>query len=126
MLGLWSDIAFVICHLSRIAVSGYANRFQALFRHLDSKQNPFEIVTVDVHSKSNEKPKSHLGARVHHASAFPVPLYKELGLCFDWTLKIARVIRRMRPDILHVSSPGLIFFPALFYSRLFQIPIVSS
>ena len=105
-------------------MSGYANRFQALFRHLDSKQTPFEVVTVDVHSE--KKPDSHLGAKVHHTSAVSVPLYDQLGLSVDWNLKIARVIRRMRPDILHVSSPGFLVFAGLFYSRLFQIPLVSS
>lgn len=105
-------------------MSGYANRFQALFRHLDSKENPFEVVTVDVHS--DKKPESHLGAPVHHTAAVSVPLYDQLGLSVDWNLKIARIIRRMRPDIMHVSSPGFLVLAGLFYSRLFQIPIVSS
>ncbi|CAB9515910.1 Sulfoquinovosyl transferase SQD2 [Seminavis robusta] len=105
-------------------VSGYANRFQALFKHLDSQQTNFEVVTVDVHS--GQKPDSHLGRTVHHTAAVPIPWYNELGLSVDWRFQIGRVIRRMRPDILHVSSPGLLPFPALLYSRLFQIPLLFS
>ena len=79
-----------------------------------------------VHKKGT-RPTSHLGNAVHHTNAFRLPFYSaELVLSVDWKLKIARVISRMRPDILHVSSPGLIIFAGLFYSRLFQIPIVSS
>jgi sulfoquinovosyltransferase len=109
-------------------VSGYANRFQALFRHLHSNRSHFEVITVDVVNKEGtpSRPTSHLGATVHHTKAFPVPFYDQLGVSIDWKLKIPRVIRRMRPDILHVSSPGAIVFAGLLYSRLFQIPIVSS
>lgn len=107
-------------------MSGYANRFQALFRHLDHQKNPFEVVTVDVHTGKQDLPKSHLGAPVHHTMAVDVPFYDQLGLSFDMKLVIMRVIRRMRPDILHVSSPGFFIFAGIFYSRLFQIPVVSS
>lgn len=106
-------------------VSGYANRFQALFRHLDKKDTNFEVVTVDVHTP--EKPEEHLGRKVHHTPAVHWPLYsEELGLSVDYKMQIGRIIRRMRPDLIHVSSPGFLMFPALFYSRLFQIPLVSS
>lgn len=117
------------CHAAVVlSVSGYANRFQALFRHLHSRDNQFEVITVDVVNKEGTpaRPTSHLGAFVHHTKAVPMPFYDQLGVSFDWKLKIARVIRRMRPDILHVSSPGAIVFAGLFYSRLFQIPLVSS
>jgi len=40
-------------------VSGYANRFQALFRHLDKRDSNFEVVTVDVHTPV--KPKKVAG-----------------------------------------------------------------
>lgn len=107
-------------------MSGYANRFQALFQHLHAKQNPFEVVTVDVHTGKHSLPKSHLGNHVHHTVAVGVPFYEQLGLSIDLRLVMMRVIRRMRPDILHVSSPGFLIFAGIFYSRLFQIPVVSS
>ena len=105
-------------------VSGYANRFQALFKHLNQNEHNFEVVTVDVHS--DEKPTQHLGNKVHHTPAVPVPLYDDLGLGVDWKLQIPSIIRKMKPDILHVASPGFLMFPGLLYSRLFQIPMVSS
>jgi len=107
-------------------VSGYANRFQALFQHLHAKRNHFEVVTVDVHTGKHALPKSHLGNHVYHTMAVGVPFYQQLGLSVDLRLVIMRVIRRMRPDILHVSSPGFLIFAGIFYSRLFQIPVVSS
>ena len=109
-----------------VAVSGYANRFQALFRHLDGQKHPFEVITVDVHSGKHQRPNSHLGQKVHHTAAVSVPLYDQLGLSLDFRFLIMRVIQRMRPHILHVSSPGFLIFAGIFYSRLFQIPIVSS
>jgi len=106
-------------------VSGYANRFQALFRHLDKRDSNFEVVTVDVHTPV--KPEKWLGRTVHHTPAMTWPMYsEELGLSVDYKMQIGRVISRMRPDIIHVSSPGFLMFPALFYSRLFQTPLVAS
>lgn len=107
-------------------MSGYANRFQALFQHLHAQRNTFEVVTVDVHTSKHDLPKSHLGNNVHHTMAMGVPFYEQLGLSVDLRLVIMRVIRRMRPDILHVSSPGFLIFAGIFYSRLFRIPVVSS
>ena len=109
-------------------VSGYANRFQALFQHLNGQENPFGVVTVDVHTKKSNQalPESHLGAPVHHTMAVGVPFYDQLGLSVDLRLVILRTIVRMRPSLLHVSSPGFMMLAAIFYSRLFQIPLVAS
>jgi sulfoquinovosyltransferase len=109
-----------------LAVSGYANRFRALFDHLHSRRQPFEVVTVDVVNKAENRPTSHLSATVTHCKGIKVPFYDQLGVAFDVTGILPRIIKRSRPDILHVSSPGAIIFAGLLYSRLFQLPIVSS
>jgi len=44
----------------------------------------------------------------------------------DWTAKVGRVLQKMRPDVIHVSSPGFLVFGAILWSRLFGIPLVMS
>jgi sulfoquinovosyltransferase len=105
-------------------VSGYANRFKELLRHLASNDDEFEVITTEVVAEN--KPDSWLGFPVHHTRGLRLPHYPLMSISCDWTLKALRVIQRMKPDIIHVSSPGFMVFAAIFYSRLFQIPLVAS
>ena len=105
-------------------VCGYANRFQALLRHLATTDDHVQIVTTDVVAPA--LPDSWLGFPVHHTGGVRLPHYPLMSLSFDWTLTAARVIQRMRPDLIHVSSPGMMVMAAVAYARLFQIPIVAS
>ena len=47
-------------------------------------------------------------------------------LTFDWERKGWALIDKMRPDIMHVTSPGFLVLPSLFYARFFRIPLLFS
>lgn len=84
-------------------VSGYANRFQEMLLALDKMGDYVEIVTTDVHAKT---PPSHWHRfPVHHTIGVTVPKYRQLSISVDCRLQALRVLWRMRPDILHVTSP---------------------
>jgi Glycosyl transferase 4-like domain len=103
--------------------SGYSNRFQQLLRHLESRQDDVQVVTAEIVHQS--PPREWLGFPVHYTAGVPLPYYSIMSLSTDIYLKIARVLARMRPDLIHVSSPGSMVAVAVFWSRLFQIPLIS-
>jgi sulfoquinovosyltransferase len=105
-------------------VSGYANRFQALLRYLCEVQDAVEMVTTEVIVA--DPPSLWLGFPVHYAAGVRLPHYPLMSICTDWTFKAASVIGRMKPDVIHVSSPGFMVFGGLLWSRVFQIPLVMS
>ena len=108
-------------------VSGYANRFQELIRFLIQCNDTVEVITCD----ESYPPKQHLTdwngvVAVHHTRGVGLPLYRNVTLSIDWTWKIFRVLRRFKPHILHVSSPGIMVLPAIFWSRLWSFPLLLS
>lgn len=84
-------------------VSGYANRFQEMLNFMEQSGDDVEIVTTDAHAKS--PPSQWHRFPVHHTFGVTVPMYRQVSISVDWRLKALRVLWRMRPDILHVSSP---------------------
>ena len=108
-------------------VCGYKNRFQALLQYLhdDPQTARVEIVTTEV--VAPEKPTLWLGRfPIHYMHGFRCPSYPLMSMSLDWTAKAGRVIRQMRPDLIHVSCPGLLCLAAIVWSRLFRIPLVMS
>jgi len=84
-------------------VSGYANRFQEMLRVLEASGDEVEIITTDVHA--DNPPSQWHQYPVHHTWGVTVPRYRNVSISIDWKFQALRVLWRMRPDILHVSSP---------------------
>lgn len=84
-------------------VSGYANRFQEMLRALEASGDEVEIITTDVHA--DNPPTLWHRYPVHHTCGVTIPWYRNVSISVDWKLQALRVLWRMRPDILHVSSP---------------------
>ncbi|DBB08687.1 TPA: hypothetical protein ACH3X3_008223 [Trebouxia sp. C0006] len=104
-------------------VSGMKIRFSNLIkelRHLGSE--------VIVFTPCVDPPKSYCGAKVVNVLGFSLPFYKSPTLLLSLGLSIRvfwyLVIRR--PDVIHVSSPGLLVFSAIMYAKLLAIPLVVS
>lgn len=47
-------------------------------------------------------------------------------LSLDYERKGWAMIERMKPDVMHVTSPGFLVLPALFYARFFRVPLLFS
>ena len=67
-----------------------------------------------------------LTLQVVNVLGFSLPFYQSRTLLLSLGLSI-RVLWRLitkRPDIIHVSSPGLLVFAAILYAKLLAIPLV--
>ena len=65
--------------------------------------------------------------QVLNVLGFSMPFYKSRTLLLSLGLSV-RVLWQLltkRPDIIHVSSPGLLVFSAILYAKLLAIPLVS-
>ncbi len=66
--------------------------------------------------------------QVLNVLGFPLPLYKSptLLLSSGLSVRVFWHLVRNRPDVIHVTTPGLLVFAATLYSRLLNIPLVMS
>jgi Glycosyltransferase Family 4 len=109
-------------------VSGYANRYQALLQYLHEHQpqDAVELVTAEVVVPNPPTSWSDGKVPVHYTAGVRLPHYPLMSLATDWKLAMARVIRNMKPDLIHASSPGFMVLAGLFWSRFFGVPLVMS
>lgn len=105
-------------------VSGYANRFQEMLKHLENAGDDVVVATPD---DVPEAPSAF--------GAFPVttlpgfrfrPWYPQICLSFDFGRKALEMIQRQDPDIIHASSPGFLTLAATLYARLEKKPLLLS
>ncbi|KAG5189978.1 glycosyl transferase, group 1 [Tribonema minus] len=104
-------------------ISGYSNRFKEMLKYIHKAGDSAAIVTTD---DSPDAPSSFLGYPIANTKGFRCPVYKHIVLTFDTELVGWSVIEKLKPDVLHVTSPGFINFAALLYARIFRVPLVFS
>lgn len=73
-----------------------------------------------------DQPDEYCGAKVVSAYSFSCPWYGPLPLTFGLSPRIYKEIKAFNPDVIHCSSPGIMWFAALIYSRLLKSPLVYS
>lgn len=105
-------------------VSGYANRFQEMIQFLVQNNDTVEVITCDRQKKS--KPDHWNGVRVHHTYGVTLLLYPNVTVSVDWNFKCFRILRQLQPDLIHVTSPGLMVLPSIIYANLLGIPLLMS
>ncbi|KAL4452539.1 hypothetical protein ABPG75_008201 [Micractinium tetrahymenae] len=115
-------------------VCGYMNRYRNTIRFLTEAGVEVMVVTpgpgmtlpgVDF-SAACHQPADFHGARVVQAFSFGLPWYLSLPLSFGLSPRIYREVKAFQPDIIHCSSPGIMWLAALIYSRLLKAPLVYS
>ena len=108
-------------------VSGYANRFKEMLKFLRKAGDDVDVLTVDSKTPSKELPREFAGYQIQHTQGFTFPLYNHISLSIDLPeMKGARIIEKLQPDLIHVTSPGFFVFAAIFYARVMCIPLVMS
>lgn len=57
-----------------------------------------------------------------------LPFYKSATLLLSTGLSVRVMwyLWKQRPDVIHVSTPGILCFAAVLYARLFAVPLVMS
>uniref|UniRef100_A0A7S4JZT8 Glycosyltransferase subfamily 4-like N-terminal domain-containing protein n=2 Tax=Odontella aurita TaxID=265563 RepID=A0A7S4JZT8_9STRA len=108
-------------------VSGYANRFNEMLRYLSKAGDKVEILTTDNKTPAEELPKERFGYEIHHTQGFTFPLYNHITLTVDLPeIKGIKLIEKLKPDLIHVTSPGFLLYAAVFYARVMRVPLVMS
>ena len=66
--------------------------------------------------------------QVVNVLGFSLPFYKSptLLLSLGLSVRVLYYLITQRPDVIHVSSPGLLVFAATLYAKLLAIPLVVS
>ena len=69
-----------------------------------------------------------LGVQVVKVLGFKLPFYQAptLLLSLGLSVRVLWYLLSKRPDVIHVSSPGLLVFSAVLYAKLLSIPLVVS
>ena len=104
-------------------VSGYANRFKEMLKFLSIAGDEVQILTAD---KDPKPPSDFMGYPISTNRGFEFILYNQITLTFDFNRQTERLIKEFKPDLIHVSSPSSIIWPAIIWSRIFNIPLVMS
>ena len=87
-------------------VSGYSNRFSEMLRYLSKANDHVDILTVDAKTPEKDLPKEKYGYKIEHTQGFTFPLYDHISLTFDLPeMKGANILERLKPDLIHASSP---------------------
>jgi sulfoquinovosyltransferase len=104
-------------------VSGYANRFKEMMKHLKRQGDSIQVVTPD---PDPLHPNDYLGFPITTLKGFQCPYYNHVTLSIDTRFKTGNILKTFKPDILHVSTPSVLIFPAIYWARKFNIPLVMS
>ncbi len=66
--------------------------------------------------------------QVVNVLGFSLPFYRSptLLLSLGLSVRVLYFLITQRPDVIHVSSPGLLVFAATLYAKLLAIPLVVS
>ena len=96
-------------------VSGYANRFQEMLKHLERRGDVVAVATPD---DVPEAPASFGAFAVTTLGGFRFrPWYPEICLSLDLDGAALQMIRDLDPDVVHASSPGFLAVAATRYAR---------
>jgi glycosyltransferase involved in cell wall biosynthesis len=104
-------------------VSGYANRFKEMLKFLKQAGDDVHVLTAD---KDPQPPTEYLNYPISTNRGFEWPLYKHVTLSFDFSMKTKQIIEDFKPDLIHVSSPSCVMWPAIIWARLYDLPLVIS
>jgi len=104
-------------------VSGYANRFKEMLGYMRQAGDDVQVITPD---SDPNPPKEYMGFPITSPKGFSLPIYKKVTLTLDFLGNIPKMIRSFKPNVVHVSSPSCILFPAIFWARWLDVPLVLS
>jgi len=105
-------------------ISGYVNRFKEMINYCKIAGDIIEIVVPD---NAKDAPTAYNGFNITSISGFNLFFYKSVTCSFDlWKRKVGELCRTFKPDIIHATTPSAICYSAVFWSKLYKIPLVMS
>jgi sulfoquinovosyltransferase len=110
-------------------MSGQSARFRILLQHLVENYPNDQVHLVTAEVVHPNPPSTCFDGKIpiHYTWGFRLPHYPIVTLACDVTCKVWRLAcKQTKLDIIHVSSPGMLLFPAILVSRLKGIPLLAS
>jgi sulfoquinovosyltransferase len=104
-------------------VSGYKNRFEEMLKYMKKAGDEVQVVTAD---RDPDADTDFLGYKVMVNRGWELPMYKQVTLTYDLAGSTPKMIKSLRPDVIHASSPSAIIYPAILWSKLTKTPLVLS
>lgn len=106
-------------------ISGYSNRFKEMLNYLHRAGDKVEILTPDSGARG-PPPKEYLGFPITTVRGFELIFYKHVTLTYDLRFKIPKIIKELKPDIIHCAAPSALIYPAALWSKVLNIPLLAS
>ncbi|KAF6255492.1 sulfolipid synthase [Scenedesmus sp. NREL 46B-D3] len=96
------------------------------FSHISGMKNRFESLIKNLKDAGDDV--MFCGAQVVNVLGFKLPFYKSatLLLSLGLSLRVLYYLFKQRPQVIHVSTPGIMCFAAVLYARLLAVPLVMS
>jgi sulfoquinovosyltransferase len=115
-------------------VSGYNTRFRNTIAQLVAQGASVLVVTTGAgrslpgidFAAGVAPPATFAGATVVGAPSFGCPCYWQAPLSFALTPDVFAKVRAFKPDLIHVTSPGVMCLSAWLNARQLDVPLVMS
>ncbi len=107
-------------------VNGVAMTLQRLVRGLAGRGHSVEVVRPRQAGAMALDPADPSGLRHVLVPSLPLPFYNELRLGLPLYLRLRRLWRARRPDIVHIATEGGLGGAALFAARHLGVPVSTS
>ena len=102
-------------------VSGYSNRYKEMLTYMKKADDKVDIITTD---DTEDPPTEFESFPIDYTAGFRFSLYPVISMSLDHQLKGVKMIKRHKPDILHVTTPGFMVLLCGIYAKIFSIPII--
>lgn len=115
-------------------ICGYMNRYRNTIKYLTELGCEVMVVTPGKGvcapgadpSAFVDQPEEFEGAEVVETFSFSFPWYGNLPLSFGLSPRIYSKVKEFNPDVIHCSSPGVMWFAAFVYSRMLRKALLYS
>lgn len=104
-------------------ISGYKNRFEEMLKFMKKAGDDVQVVTAD---RDPDASQEFLGYKVFVNRGWELPMYKQVTLTYDFAGSTPKMIKNLKPDVIHATSPSSIIYPAILWCKLTKTPLVLS
>jgi hypothetical protein len=98
--------------------SGYSNRFKEMLQNIKDCGDEVHILTPD---DSPNPPTEFMGYPITTLGGYRLIFYDHVMLSIDFDGIIEKTIKEFHPDVIHVSTPGTLVLPTIYYARKYRL-----
>lgn len=103
--------------------NGVSRFIQDIARQSSEKNQPFHCISST--KKCLKSPHENITI-LQPFFTLKMPFYPDLDLVFPPAVKLYRLIKNLRPKVIHISTPGMIGVVGLIIARRFKIPVAGT